>query len=148
MRKSLFYRWFGIGAIPKRYQTVLQAEGILVADEGLRGWCVSRNVKGPGKRYFRRAEGFSGWLVVTRKRVVGYSWWKRQINIGVDDPKLSALTVSIPKPGWLSISFETSVFRENWQGVMEFQFATDKADEFCRRLVSLGAEPGGPDQAR
>ncbi|MEZ4551080.1 MAG: hypothetical protein R2860_14210 [Desulfobacterales bacterium] len=50
------------------------AEGIVAVDEGMGGWFVAKNVKGPGKRYIRRREGFVGCLVVTRKRIVCYTF--------------------------------------------------------------------------
>ena len=46
MRKALTYRLFGWGAIPKRVRPVLESEGIVVVDEGMRGWFVAKNVKG------------------------------------------------------------------------------------------------------
>lgn len=142
MRKRLLYRLFGFGAIPRKLRPVLQQEGIVVADEGMAGSFVARNVKGPGKRYLRRIEGFSGCLVLTKKRLVGFSYWKRQINIAVDDPKFRDLHVDLTRDETLSLSFESSVFREGWQGVMEFRFRTDKAGRFFEALTALGAKQG------
>ena len=95
MKKTILYRLFKIGGIPKKIGPVLAAEGIEVSDEGIGGWFVTKNVKGPGKRYINRTEGFSGCLVVTGKRIVCFTYGKRQINISVEDPKMSEVFVNV-----------------------------------------------------
>lgn len=148
MSKSLLFRLFGIGAIPRKLRPVLEEEQIVVADEGMGGWFISRNVKGPGKRFSHRREGFSGCLVVTQKRIVCFTYGKRQINIAVDDPKISGIFVSIPQPEIFSISFESSAFRDGWQGIMEFRFNTEHALEFHDAISSLGAQQGAAAAVR
>ncbi len=144
MRKTILFRLFGLGAIPGKLRPVLDSEGIVVADEGIGGWFITRNVRGPGKRYIRRKEGFSGCLAITKRRIVCFTYWKCQINIAVDDPKISELYVNIPAKETLSISFESSVFRDGWSGVIEFRFKTEKARQFYDVLRSIGARKGAP----
>lgn len=144
MKKSILFRLFGIGGIPEKIRPALAAEGVVVADEGVSGWFVAKNVKGPGKRYFNRIEGFSGWLVITGKRILCYTYWKRQMNISVEDPRVSGLYVNLPKAEKLSIAFESAAFRDGWAGVIEFQFNTEKARQFYDALKSVGAQQGHP----
>jgi hypothetical protein len=139
MKKAISYRLFGLGSVPKKLRPVLEAEGIVVLDEGMRGRFMAKSVRGPGKYHRHRIEGFSGWLAVTRERVVCYSYGKRQMNISVHDPKLSELRVEAPDQESLSISFESSVFREGWQGVIQFRFKTDEAHWFQDVLGHFGA---------
>ena len=141
MKKSLLFRLLRLGAIPKKHRPILVAEGIVVADEGMAGRLSMKNVRGPGKRYIHRTEGFSGCLAVTRKRVVCFAYWKRQIQIFVDDPRISNIFIDVPKPDILTISFESAFFREQWSGVMEFQFRTAKAQQFFDAFKSIGAQP-------
>ena len=54
------------------------------------------------------------------------------------------LYVNIPKGHTLSISFESSVFRDGWSGVIEFQFKKEKARQFHDVLKSIGARQGAP----
>ena len=142
MKKTILFRLFGFGSIPKRLLPVLEQEEIVVLDEGMGGWFVTKHVDGPGKRYRHRAEGFSGCLAVTKARVVCYTYGKRQINISVKDPKMTKLYVDISKEQKLCLSFESSDFRKGWQGVIEFRFNTDKAVQFCEALVAIGAQQG------
>ena len=151
MSKSLLFKLLRIGAIPKKLRPILDAELIVVGDEGMSGSLIYRNVKGPGKRFINRDEGFSGCLVITKKRIVCFTYGKRQINIAVDDQRLSEMSVEIPQKNVLSISFESSAFMEKWEGIMEFRFKTEKANEFYNVLRSFGAQQGfcsGAQKAR
>ena len=142
MKKTILYRLFGVGSVPKKLRPVLEREGVIALDEGIGGWFVTKHVNGPGKRYRHRTEGFSGCLAVTKARVVCYTYGKRQINISVEDPKIANLYVDTPTEQKLSLSFESSNFREGWQGVIVFRFATDKAPLFREALVAIGAQQG------
>ena len=149
MKKTLLYRLFGLGKIPRQLRPMIESEGIVVADEGIGGWLITKHLNGPGRRHRNRAEGFSGCLVVTQKRVLCYTYGKRQINIAVDDPRVSELQVALPKAQTLSIAFESGVFREDWCGVMEFRFNTERAQLFHDALRSIGARgsASGPPPA-
>ena len=142
MKKTLSYRLFRLGSIPRKLRPLLEGEGLQVADEGIPGRLVMGRVRGPGRRHYGRVEGFSGFLVVTGRRVLAYSYGKRQISIGADDPRLAEIYVRLASPEWLAISFEASAFREGWSGVMEFRFRTDRAPRFHEALISMGASQG------
>jgi hypothetical protein len=142
LRKTFVFRLFGIGKLPRKYRPIVEDEGVVLMDEGVPGWLITRNVHGPGKRARYRAEGFSGCLVLTQKRLLGFSYWKRQINIGLDDPRMAKLHVAMPRDDVLSISFEAAEFRPGWQGVFEFRFRTDQARGFQQALVAHGAPSG------
>jgi len=148
MKKTILYRLFGFGSVPKKLFSVLEQEGVVVSDEGMGGWFVTKHVNGPGKRYRHRSEGFSGCLVVTKERVICYTYGKRQINISVGDPKIANLYVDILKEGKLCLSFESADFREGWNGVIEFRFNTDKAHRFREALMEVGAQQGTALDAR
>lgn len=142
MEKTILYRLFGVGSVPKKLLPVLEREGVVVLDEGIGGWFVTKHVNGPGKRYRHRTERFSGCLAVTKARLVCYTYGRRQINISLKDPKIANLYVDVPSEQKLCLSFESSNFREGWQGVIEFRFATDKAHSFREALVTIGAQQG------
>ncbi len=142
VKKTLLYRLFGLGSVPKKLLPLLEREGIVVSDEGMGGSFVATHVDAPGKRYRHRSEGFSASLVVTNERVVCHTYGKRQINISVEDPKISGLFVDLVDEGKLSLSFESSDFRDGWSGVLEFRFNTDQAHQFREALINHGARQG------
>lgn len=147
MKKTFLYRLFGVGSVPKKLRPVLEREGVVALDEGIGGWFVTKHVNGPGKRYRHRTEGFSGCLVVTKARVVCYTYGKRQISISVEDPRIANLYVDTPTEQKLCLSFESSNFREGWQGVITFQFATEEALSFRQALLAVGAQHGSAADA-
>ena len=142
MKKTILYRLFGVGSVPEKLRPVLEQEGVVALDEGIGGWFVAKHVNAPGKRYRRRTEGFSGCLVVTKSRVVCYTYGKRQINISVEDPRIASLCVDTPTAQMLCLSFESSDFHEERQGVIVFRFATDQSLSFREALVAIGAQQG------
>ena len=147
MKKTLLHRLFGIGSIPRKLRPVIEKEGIVVSDEGIGGWFVTKRVNAPGKRYLNRSEGFTGCFAITKERVVCYTYWKRQINISIRDPKIPDLYVDVPKEQTFSVSFESSVFFFFLEGVIEFRFDTEKAHLFRDALVSIGAQQGAATDA-
>jgi len=144
VKKTLTYRWFRLGAIPKAVRPVIESEGIVVADEGMPGWFIARKVKGPRRRFWHRRAGFSGSLVVTSKRILGFAYAKPQINVAVNDPKTAGMFAQVHEPDSLSLSFESSLFNDQWSGVIEFRFRTEKARQFHEALMAVGVQPGSP----
>lgn len=142
MKKTILYRLFGFGSIPEKLRPALVQEGIVVSDEGIGGRFVTKHVNGPYKRYRHRTEWFSGCIVVTRVRVVCYTYGKRQINISVEDPGIANIFVEAPEEEKLCLSFESSSFRDDWEGVIKFEFNTDKALEFRDALLVAGVQQG------
>ena len=153
MTKTTLYRLFGAGSIPSDLRPALESEGVIVLDEGIGGRLITKHVDGPGVHYRHRREGFSGSLAITRKRLVCHTYGKRQINISLHDPKIASLYIDAPTDQSLELSFESSDFRQGWQGVMEFHFRTDKAHAFLEALTAVGVrrgsaterQPAGPE---
>ena len=137
--KSVLYRLFRVGRIPPKVKATLEQEGIVLADEGIPGWYITKNFRAPGKRFVNRSEGFTGCLVITSKRVVCYTFSKPQINIAIDDPRITNLYYSMPGKDILSISFDSMVFKDEWEGIIELQFKTPLASEFYEKLQAITA---------
>jgi len=142
MAKALLYRLFGVGKVPEKIMKSMEIENIDLWEEGISGSFSAKNFKAPGKSFKYKKEFFAGWLMITRKRVLSYTLGRRQINIMLEDPKISGLLVEILKPGVLSISYNASVYHEDWSGKIELKYKTDKAEEFYNKLVSLGCTKG------
>jgi hypothetical protein len=142
MKKAISYRLFRLGSIPKKLRPVLAQEEIIVIDEGIKGLFLTNHVNGVGKRYRNRKEGFSGFLAVTKERVVCYTYAKRQINISVSDPRIASMYVDTPTEQRLCLSFESSLFQQGWQGIIQFIFNTEKAVAFRDALLAIGAQKG------
>lgn len=53
-----------------------------------------------------------------------------QEGIAVSDPRIANLYVDTTAEQNLCISFESSIFQEGWQGVIQLVFHTEKARQF------------------
>ncbi len=143
MKKSIFYRLFGIGSMPAEIRDLISREGILASEEGIKGWFIAKNAKGPGKRFIHKRRGFVGYLALTSERLILYFMGRRQINIAFNNPGFNKIRVNILEPGTLSVSFESSEFLDGWEGVFEYRIKTGKAQQFYDILVSRGALESG-----
>lgn len=132
----MLYRLLRLGAMPATVRRTLEREGMELFDEGVPGSLTCRNVSGPGKRWWRRREGFIGSLAVTRTRFIAYSFWRRQINVALDDAAFSALQIAMPQAGVLETAFDAGAVQPGWRGRMVLRFRTRQADQFMARLTS------------
>jgi len=85
---GLLHRWFGVGRIPAEEWKVLQSEGVGVSFLGRPGSVTLRHCRAPGRYHSWKRHWFVGSLVVTSRRVVAYSYSRRLLSIGLDDPEL------------------------------------------------------------
>jgi hypothetical protein len=134
MAKSLLYKLFRLGRIPPSERLYLEGEGLVLADEGVRGSITFKNFKAPWKRYSWRRNGFAGSIVLTEQRLVGYAFSKHVINVPVDDPHLKKLQITAEKEDCLCFSFEASDFHDDRSGSIEVRYRTERAWLFVRKL--------------
>jgi hypothetical protein len=143
MRKSLFYTFFRLGRVPKQVLPILESEGIVLLDEGLRGSVTLRNYRAPGRIHSYKNTIFAGSLVVTGQRFVGFAFSKPLVNIPLHDDRLRALELSVPRGGLLCITFDPSVFDIERSGSVECRFRTENAMTFLERVESKPLGSGG-----
>jgi len=134
-RKTIGYRLFGWGRIPKRWRAALQAEGIRIVDEGIRVDVTMRGYRAPGRRFAYRRQILSGAIVLTRKRVAGFARWWTLFNVEFDDPRVAALEVSAPAEQTLCIGLDVQTFDPKRTGRIECRFVTDRAIGAIREIV-------------
>ena len=139
MSKTLAYRLFGIGKIPKKILPTLEQEGIVLQDEGISGSVTLRNFRAPGKRYSWRRNWFSGALAITEQRFWGFSRWRPVVSVPLDSPHFNDLEISVEKGDVLRVEFDVSIFHEGWSGTSICRFRTPKALLFLERLRSIRA---------
>ena len=136
MSPSLLYRLFRVGAIPAALRAELEGEGLVAADEGIRGWTILRDFAAPGKRFKFRMKSFTGFLAVTEKRVVAWTGKSKIVDVPFDREEFRALEIETPDPDRLLISFESSLFHPDWRGRIVLRFETPKALELRDALIS------------
>ena len=147
-KKTILYRLFKVGGIPQQLRPRLESEGMLVFDEGIGGWIVMKDFRAPGKRSKYRMTGFSGFVAVTRRRVIAHAYGRRMLNVPFDDSRIYALTVKLVNSNRIEWSFESSVFHSDWSGRITLRFNTPKANEFYDIFTRMVPEdPAGADSS-
>ena len=134
MEKTLFYRIFGWGRVPKRYSSTLKSEGIILLDEGIGGSITFKNFRAPWRYHSWKRNWFTGCLVLTPKTFAAFSIFKPLIYIPLDWENLSKLECTRVGSEKLLIVYDASVFNEKWSGTVECRFNTSKAQKFLDRL--------------
>lgn len=136
MPKSILYRLFGLGRIPKLLNDTLRLEGIVVADEGVPGSITYRNFRAPGKYFSWKKQGFVGSVIVTNVRLVALMYSNFAVNVPFTDERIRQLQISV-EGDRLLIAFDPKLFHDNWSGTIEYRFRTDKAADMLNWIRDL-----------
>ena len=142
MNKTLLFRTFKIGGIPKAALSRILTEGVLLSDEGIGGSVTYRNYRAPGKYHGWRRNWFSGSLVMTRESLLAFRYSKPIIGLRWVDGQVGQLHFETDGDNSLSIGFDASVFSEESSGRVEVRFSTAKARSFLMTFKRKTAGPG------
>ena len=138
MKKTLLYRLFGTGRLPQPVRPILEAETILLVDEGIGGTITFRDFRAPRKRYRWRRTWFSGSIAITSERFAAFAFSKPLINVPLSQAS-ERLDCSVERATTLCVVFDPSAFHEQWSGTMECRFSTEQARPFLERLQAGAA---------
>jgi hypothetical protein len=136
MGKPLLYRLFGIGKISEPLRSQLQAEGIVLMDEAVKGSVTYRDFSAPGKRDLWRRQWYIGAITLTKVRLLTLRGSDPTINVPITDERIHALRYSVEKNGAvLCIAFDAGLFHKDWSGTIEYRFRTLEAQHFVELLT-------------
>jgi len=138
MTKSLLYRLFGAGKVPAPLMSQLNAEGIVLFDEGVKGSVTYHNFRAPGRRSSWRRQGFAGSIALTKLRLVALAYSNFTINVPLADERIRAMRYSLESNGALCVAFDASLFHADWSGTIEYRFKTPEAQRLLE-LLQKGA---------
>jgi hypothetical protein len=133
MAKSLLYRLFGVGRIPKLIGDRLRMEGVVVADEGIAGSVTYRDFRAPGRYSSYRIQAFIGSIVITNVRLVGLMGSRFAVNVPFTDERIRQLQLSKDRDR-LVIAFDASLFHADWS---EYRYHTSQAADIIKWTQDL-----------
>jgi len=136
MPKSLLYRLFGVGRIPKLLGDRLRMEGVVVSDEGIGGSVTYRDFRAPGRYSSYRIQAFIGSIVVTNIRLVGLMGSRFAVNVPFTDERIRKLQISRERDH-LVIAFDASLFHDDWSGTIEYRYHTLHAADIIKWIQDL-----------
>lgn len=134
MPKTLLYKLFGIGRVPKRVRAGLEAEQILILEEGIGGSVTYRKYRARGKRFGLRRVWFTGSLAATRTRIVAFAYSRNILNVPFDHPRHGNLDIQVEPGNVLLVAFDAQDFHPEQSGRIEFRFRAERAREFVDYL--------------
>jgi hypothetical protein len=130
---GIFSRLFLSGKLPEPLRAELEAQGIVLLEEDLRGTLTYRNYRAPGKRYGISKRRIAGAIALTRQRVVVWGAG-RQVDVPIGYPGVEVARDGEEK---VVFSFEASAFHADRSGRVEVRLRTPSA----ARIVELCAAP-------
>ena len=136
MPKSVLYRLFGLGKIPKLLNDTLHIEGIVIADEGVPGSVTYRDFRAPGKYSSWRKQAFIGSVIVTNVRLVALMYSNFAINVPFTDKRIRQLQISV-EGDRLLIALDANLFHDDWSGTIEYRFRTPQAADMIKWIQDL-----------
>ena len=134
MAKALFYRLFGFGKIPVEWMSQLQAEGILLLDEGLQGSVTLHHFHRPGKSTAWERRGFIASLALARARLLALNGSRPVIDVPLTDERFGQMRFTLEKSETLQVAFDAGLFHPDWSGPVEYRFRTPQAQHFLDSL--------------
>jgi predicted small integral membrane protein len=134
--KSLLYRLFGVGRIPKLLGDRLRMEGIVIADEGISGSVTYRDFRAPGRYSSWRKQAFIGSIVITNIRLVGLMSSRFAVNVPFSDARIRQLRISTERDRLL-IALDASLFHDDWSGTIEYRYRTSQAADIIKWIHDL-----------
>jgi len=134
--KTLGYRTFGFGRLPSRWLQRLEAEGILVRDEGVSIQVTYRHYRAPGRRYgFKRSLG-SGSFALTKQRLAVFYYRWPVFNLPMKHDAWSSIALSVPQASVVQITCDASSLDSQKSGQVEIRMRTERAIDVLGACIS------------
>jgi len=130
MGKPILYRWFKLGKLPKN----VAQNKLSLFDEGIKIVASYKNFKSPGKNFKRKKTVFLGSIMCSNKRIVAFAYSKPLLNLELSDKRLKKVDFSASTDKIVCMKFNASEFGEETSGDVIYQFYTDKAQEFLKKI--------------
>ena len=133
MGKSIFYRLFRIGGLPKRLRRVLEKEGLVYLEEGVSGWITMKDFRGPGRYSAYRKNYFVGAIVITERRFVVFKLQEAVVEVPLHVDWLSKLQFSAKRDS-LEIIFDPQDFNAEHSGAITLSLNVESPKVILDRL--------------
>lgn len=134
MAESFFSHLFGSAKIPAASLSELQAEGIVLLDEDVKGSVTYHNFHRPGMSAGWEKRGLSGSVVLTKTRLLAFNGANFLINVPLTDERLRQMRFTVEDEEVLCVAFDAGLFHSDWSGKIEYRFRTPHAQRFLEAL--------------
>ncbi|MBI5095185.1 MAG: hypothetical protein HZB26_22470 [Candidatus Hydrogenedentes bacterium] len=128
MSKSWLYTLFGMGRVPRGERAALEAEGVVLLEEGLTVSALLRNYRAPKVYAWWHWNWGAGSLVVTKQRLVAYALGRRMADIPLPLTTGGRTRVWIEKHRRLCVEFHAADLFPDRSGKVTLRYRTFDAD--------------------
>jgi hypothetical protein len=129
----------GDGRLDPELRTALEAEGLLLAEEGLSARVRYHNFKAPGKRFHGKVTVEKVAVALSEERFTVYcrSGTVKLVDSLYTNPLLDKVTISTPEPGKLTIVVDYDADdEETVSGRITIDVHTQRAEEIAEQINS------------
>ena len=134
-RRTLLYRLFGVGRLPRTVRTAIEPEKIQILEEGIRVIVTYRNFRNSSQYLRRKKKSFSGAIAITSRRVVAYAFAQRVLNLPFRHSCFKKIKAGRKKNGCFFIRLDASQINDKASGTLEYRFITPKAGKLDRLIT-------------
>ncbi len=117
----------------------LASEGLFFLAEGVPASVTCRDYRTPGRSANCSRRFFLGSVALTQQRIAAFAFQARLLNVRFDDELFARLSITVPRPRRLLVSFAAEDFSEQRRGQVEYLFYTRQARTIERHLKNEGS---------
>lgn len=133
---------FGTGRFDDARRGELQAEGVLLTVEGLKGSLTLRHYRGPDRYASWRKEGLFAALAITQRRVTADRRGGRTfLDVPFDHPGVAGMTAGVEGGRTLVITWDCGQLDDRRSGTQELRIGTPDAERAAALLHERGLRP-------
>jgi hypothetical protein len=129
--KNILFTIFKLGAIPASIWSAMKEETILLFDEGCKATVTYHQFRTKGKYFSHKSNVFLGFIILTKKRLLGYAFKKRIINF---DSNFQDYEMKVEKENRILFRFQAESIIPNSSGTIEIRYHTPKAEGFYKAI--------------
>ncbi len=137
MSKTLLYRLFGLGGMPRAAEDQIDQEGVVLKDEGIGGSVTFKKFRAPGRYHGWKRSWFSGSVVLTRRHFLAFKYSRPIIGVPWDSERFDELEVRLENDDTLCVTFDASAFEQDASGEVAVRLSTSLAPALLQQIERL-----------
>ncbi len=141
--KSLWFRLFGVGRLPRRWREACASEGVVLLEEGLALRVGLRHFRAPGRYSSGRVSYGAGALLLTERRLLITLFWRKVVDLPRQAAWLGRLSVGLDEQGRLLLAFHAEAFSTRQRGEVALRLTSEHAAWLLAELRAQGARAWG-----
>lgn len=135
MAKTLLYRFFKVGRLPKTLDPKISKEKVLNRQEGMPALIHYHNFEASGKSFQNKIIKVVGAVCLTDWGIYASIFKTVAIQFSWVDPRIKQINFTVKKK-YLSISFEASIFDPSAKGKVDYQYKCKNPEEVLAIIKS------------